>query len=169
MEDGVGDGGGHRNDGGLTDALGAERAIHRGLFHEHGLDGGHIQNTGNLVVEEVGISQPVVVEDHLFAERHADALDDGAVNLAFDCHGIDRDAHVLGSPVTRQLHLACVGVNLDVRHVGAKTRHPLVVAGCALPHHGPAGGHGTAQQIGHGHRAAGRALYPHVSLVQLHT
>src|SRR5207302_7565613 len=112
--DGVGDGGGGRDERRLAAALDAARvrlAIRHALGEVDDLR--DVGDRGHLVFLEIGVQDfaQARVDDALFAERIADRLGDAADHLALVQQRIDDAAGVVRGDHTPEEHLA--GVALD--------------------------------------------------------
>src|SRR6185436_2179216 len=118
---GVVDGRRRGNRPGLADALDAQRVyLGRRLRHPELEDGEPIGLRHDVVHHRARQQLPVLVVGGALPERLADALDDAAVDLALDDHGIDHAAAVVDGDVPLELDLAGLRVDAHDRDVGAE-------------------------------------------------
>ena len=110
----------------LADALGAEGADGRGAFDEDGLDGRHVADGGDEIVVQVLAASG----RELLHQRHADALGDAALDLAFDQDRIDGAADVMCRRDLEDLHGAEIEIDL---HLGEVSAIAIDGVGNALP------------------------------------
>ena len=109
----------------LAHPFGAIRAQRFGIFDQMRGDGWHIADGGNqIIMKVVGTAR-----DILFHQRHAQALRDAAVNLAFNLGGIDR-----ATDIVRRVHVQDPGgaqrlIDFDL---GDLRREAIGGVGCAL-------------------------------------
>ena len=123
--DRVGDGGAHgwgrRDDRHLADAADAVGVSGVRDLDDDRIDHRQVERRGHAVVEQAGVLEVAgVVVVVLLVQRHADALGDAALHLAFDVGRVDRGTGVLDGGVAEDIDLARVGIDLDIDDVRRK-------------------------------------------------
>src|SRR6185369_5646759 len=122
----VGDDAADRNDAALARALGAERIVWRGAFLERDRsDVGKIARRGHEIIRERS-------REELLQESAAEALHDGAYDLAVQRQRVDDAAGVLDRDIVEELDAAGLGIDRDVGCVRAVTVGALVAGVGAL-------------------------------------
>ena len=111
----------------LADALGAPRPERLRVLDQVHRDRRHVADgRDQVVVQVVGAAVDVLLH-----QRHADALGDAAVDLAFDLGRVDRPADVVRGVDVQQRHRAELEVDLDLgdlrREAVGRVRHALAV------------------------------------------
>ena len=93
----------------LAQPLGAERSFRIGNLDQDGLDRRHVADgRDQIVVQILGAAGDVFLH-----QRHADALRDAALDLAFDQQRVDRLADIVRGGDLDQLHRAELQVDLE--------------------------------------------------------
>jgi hypothetical protein len=72
-----------------------------------------------IVHERAGDELSVLVIDHAFEQRLADALRDPAMDLALDDHRVDHGADVVDAPEAHDLDAAGLRIDLELAHMRA--------------------------------------------------
>ena len=95
------------------------------------LDLGDFIGAGNLVLVEVGVDHQTVVgvEEAVLEERVGDALNDAAVDLAYDLRGVDGTAAIVDGQDAFHMDAAGLGIDgyLGNIHEETKTEQPALV------------------------------------------
>ena len=116
-----------RHQGRLADALGAPGPERLGVLDQVDRDRRHVADgRDQVVVQVVGAAVDVFLH-----QRHADALGDAAVHLAFDQGRVDRPADVVRRVDVQQRHRAELDIDLELgdlrREAVGRVRHALAV------------------------------------------
>src|SRR5262245_14199524 len=162
--DGVGNDGGRRNDAALPHALDAELVHDGGVIEGHHVECRNLVGSRHAVVHEApGEELTLGIEDEGFTQRCPDALNDAAVELALDDHGIDRAPAIVDGGVPQQGRHAGLDIHLQHASVGAeRPRHRAgVEEGAGVETGASRGGegrtpHGCACQLTERHAAFGK-------------
>jgi hypothetical protein len=124
----IGDDAADRDDAAFAGALGAERVGGRGLLLErHRPDVGEVAGGRQEIVgERAGQQLTLGVVDEMLQERAAETLHDGADRLPVQGERVDDAADVLDRHVVDELDMAGLGVDRDMRGMGAVAVGALV-------------------------------------------
>src|SRR5882724_6055130 len=137
-----------RDNGYLADAPQAIRMPWVWDLHDYRFDHGQVQARRHAIVKEAGVEHlALVIEDILFVERPADALDHPTLDLSFHVTRMDSFTSILESGVAQDLGLAGLGVDFHIDDMDRKARAWASWGHVSAADDGAAGGVQSARQL----------------------
>src|SRR5436853_2087905 len=125
--DSVGNGSAGGHGSGLTDAARVSGATRDVMLDKVRLDLRSLLAAGDLVLLQVWVDHDagVAIEFAVFKQRERHALDDAAIDLAFETQQVDRPAAIVNSEHLVDFDYAGFGIHRDFRELDTTDTHHL--------------------------------------------